>query len=357
MSAPAGSERLVVTDARANKLYVVDSATFTTVLELDAELGSHVVAGPSAHFAYVWSGLGGLKVLDGGLRIDVPRAGRGEAVLSLQAPAWLDLTVEGLGPRAVSVGGDTLAVSFSQEPRAAFFTEKDLPTAIAAADVSTGVVHDGVALSVGDLQVVSQGHDEPMPSTLRAVDANTDVPGCTNPRLAAAAPNAGAVVCDEGFAYLTKSNTKTLLSRIERMADEPISVLVGARDAPVFAAIAGDGHEVVVLSGTSGGRAHFDVRAVAVAFAPGGKQVLTLLESGELALFSTTTLTDSPMRVATGCASTGDALRPAIFHGAHAVYLTCPSQGEVRELTQGTYEPGPVHKLGVAPLELVTLTF
>jgi hypothetical protein len=357
VSVPADSERLVVTDARAKKVYVVDSATFATVLELDAEAGSHVVAGPSALYAYVWSSLGGLKVLDGGFRTQAPRAGRGEVVLSLAAPAWLALSTEGLGPRALTVSSNTLAVSFSQEPRAAFFTEDDLPAAIAATDVNTGVVHDGVALSVGNLRVVSQGHDEPSPSTLRVAGANLDIPGCTNPNLAASAPNVGAVACAEGLAYLSQSSTGRLLSRVEPLAEGAVSQLRGARDAPIFAAITGDGHDVVLLGGASAGTAHFETRVVALAFATSGKQLLALLATGELASVSTTSMAESSTRIATGCVSADDALRPDLVHGVHVTYLTCPSQGEVRELAAGTFELGPVHKLGVAPSELVSLTF
>ena len=361
--------RLIVADAGAPQIHVVDPGSGAASVSFDVTSPARLYLGPDGRHAWTVSrDAGRVQVLDTGV---VEEDHGDHSALILQAPALLDAGASGERPVHFNMDATRVAVFWDGSGAA---TLHDVAAA-AGGDltpvktIETGSPHHGVAVPIGDFVISTVAPEgEGLPDALAVLGpdgAELSRVDCLNLHGEGKAGGFVAFGCEDGVAVFDTSATPPTGRFVAYPADVPaegmVRTFLSPRDAMALIGNWGTTHMAILdPSSEAGDFAFAELPAPRMAWAldETGLAGFAMLADGRLVRFSALTgrILGETAGVTGAYSMERGVVRPAMVVAGHRVAVSDPAEGQIVMLDTNTLEIVERVELGGQPQSLLLLT-
>ena len=360
--------RLVVADAEAPQLQVLDIDEAGDPVAFDLASAGRVYLGPDGRHAWIIQREAGVvRVLDTGL---IEEDHGDHSALILEAPALLQGTATGERPVHFNMDADTVAVFWDGTGVATFHASSAAATGdlSATATFETGAPHHGVAVPVGDFTIVTVAPEgEGLPDALAVIGPDAvelSRVDCLNLHGEGKAGGFVAFGCEDGVAIFDSAVTPPSGRFVAYPGDAPeggmLRTLLSPRDTLALVGNFGAEHLAIFDPSTESGEFNFiELRGPRMAFAldDSGMEGFALLADGGLVHFSALTgriLGETPA-VTDAYAMERGVIRPMMDVAGERIAISDPAAGQVVLVHTDTLEVVDRIDAGDTPRSLLLL--
>lgn len=360
--------RLIVADAEATQIHVVDTEGEAAPVTVDVASPARLHLGPDGRHAWAVSREAGqVQLLDTGV---VEEDHGDHSAVILQAPALLPATANGERPVHFNMDAARVAVFWDGTGAATLYDA----SAAAAGDlapvmtIETGAPHHGVAVPVGDFTIATLAPEgEGLPDALAVLGpdgAELSRVDCLNLHGEGKAGEFVAFGCEDGAAIFDTSITPPAGRFVAYPEEAPtegmIRQLLSPRDAMALVGSWGATHMVIFdPSSESGDFAFAELPAPRMAWSldETGIEGFAMLADGRLVRFSALTgrMLDEAAGVTGAYSMERGVVRPMMAVAGHRVAISDPAAGQVVMVDADTLEIVERLELGGAPRSLLLM--
>jgi hypothetical protein len=357
--------RLIVADAEAPRIQVIDTEGEGMTEAMDVASPARLHLGPDGRHAWALSREAGqVQVIDTGL---IEEDHGDHSAMVLEAPALLPATASGDTPVHFNMGGDRVAVFWDGSGLATIHhaSAGDLAP---LATFDTGAPHHGVAVPVGDYTISSLGPEgEGLPDVLAVLGPDMQEVSridCLNLHGEGKAGGFVTLACEDGVAIFDTSVTPPAARFVaypnEVPAEGMIRTLLSPRDAMALVGSWGQTHMAIFDPSSETGDfvfAEFPAPRMAWGLDETGMEGFAILADGRLVRFSA--LTGRILAEAAGV--TGEysmergVVRPMLSVAGDRVAVSDPAAGQVLLVDGETLEVATRLEVGGMPQSVLLL--
>lgn len=361
------SYRLLVADAEAPRLTVIDPGHDKAPEAFDLAASARIYLGPDGRHAWLTQPDAGLvQLFDTGL---IAEDHGDHVVVAFGEPALMATRLTGERPSHFNMGGDRVALFWDGTGISTIHETAAVAAGDAAplAKIETGAPAHGVAVPVGDSIIVSTAPEgEGLPDALRLFGpdgAEIMAIGCTDLHGEGKAGAYIAVACTDGLAVFDTSARPVAARFIPYPANAPqgaIRSLLSPRDTLAMIGNFGADHLVILDPSSEDGDFNFiQLPAPRMAFAldDSGAVGFVLLADGRMMRFSALTggiLTEA-VDVTRPYSMDSDVVRPMMSVAGDRVAVSNPATGAVALLDAETLEVVERIEVGGVPRAVLLL--
>lgn len=359
--------RLVVADAEAAEVHVVDTEGEAARTSVDVASPARLYLGPDNRHAWAVSHeAGAVQVLDTGV---VEEDHGDHSAVILQAPALLPATASGERPVHFNMDPERVAIFWDGDGVATLHDAAAPEDLSAIATVDTDAPHHGVAVPVGAYTISTVAPDgEGLPDTLAVIGpdgAEISRVDCMNLHGEGKAGGYVAVGCTDGVAIFDTSATPPegrFVAYPEEAPDEGmIRTMLSPRDTMALVGNWGGTRMTIFDPSSEAGDfafAEFPAARMAWALDETGIEGFAMLADGRLVRFSALTgrILGEAAEVTEAYEMERGVTRPKMAVAGHRVAVSDPAAGQVVMVDTDTLEVVDRVDLGGAPQSLLLLT-
>jgi hypothetical protein len=367
-SGAAQAFRLVVADAKAATIKIIDLGNGELLGSLPLATPARLHAGSSGRYAYaVQPEANEVAVIDSGIAVE---SHGDHADIKVFAPQLLPLRLRGPGPSHLTHDNARVAVFFDGDGTAQIFSEQEFAKGGMGhiQRVETGAGHHGVAFPIArHLAVTIRPEGEGLPDTIEL--RRDDAPerqriGCARLHGEAATGRFVAFGCADGVAIFEAARNGVVSRQLTYPASLPpgrmIRRMTGATGFTFFAADFGaDGMVIFDPSAADGDFRFIALPARRMDFnlhPESGDRLFVIVEDGTLLSINPLTgATEAQVRATDRYAMDQSTVRPRIASVGPYVAVSDPRKGEVLILDATTLTPRQRIKVGGAPSDLLAI--
>ena len=361
--------RLIVADAEAAQVHIVDAEDDTTPTRVEVASPARLYLGPDGR--HVWAvsrDAGQVQLLDTGV---VEEDHGDHSAMILQTPALLPATASGERPVHFNMDASNVAVFWDGTGTATLHDATSAATGDLAPvkTIETGAPHHGVAVPVGDFTIATVAPEgEGLPDVLAVLGPNSaelSRVNCMNLHGEGKAGGFIAFGCEDGVALFDTSVMppagRFVAYPKEVPAEGMIRQLLSPRDTMALVGNWGAAHMAIFdPSSETGDFAFVEFPAARMAWAldETGMEGFAMLADGRLVRFSA--LTGRTLGEAAGVTGAysmeRSVIRPMMAVAGHRVAVSDPAAGQVVMVDADTLEIVDRVDLGGQPQSLLLLT-